>query len=177
MGLQGWPQWEEVRSGLCQTQPAPSVSYHRRHLVPSLRKHISEKREEEDTKNMAKIKENEKCHSRIPIYCSLGRTHAGAVGYSQRSNVWWKDNTKAEEQADEEGKAEGNCYELTVTHTPNPEPHCAAQGGEVRVKRRTGEQWGKGVNLKFFYVFLTTQVGNKLNYFFTSNYVSRVTVN
>lgn len=123
------------------------------------------------------IKRMKNFTARIPIYCSLGRIHAGEVGYSWRSNVWWKDNTKAEEQADEEGEAEGNCYELTVTHTPNPETHCAAQGGEVSVKRRSREEWGKGVDLKFFYVFLTTQVGNNLNYFFTSNYVSPVTVN
>lgn len=34
-------------------------------------------------------------------------------------------------------RKERNYCVLTVTHTPNAEPHCAAQGGEVSVKRRT----------------------------------------
>lgn len=47
----------------------------------------------------------------------------------------------------------------------------------VRSAWREGPEKRSGVDLKFIYLFLTTQVGNKLNYFFPSDCVLPVTVN
>lgn len=47
---------------------------------------------------------------------------------------WWKDNAKAEEQADEEGEAEGNCYVLTVTHTKCRASLCSGCWGQREEK-------------------------------------------
>lgn len=120
---------------------SPTTGGTRCHLWGNIFKKRERKRIQRVWQTIKKIwrseKENEEPHRGVHIYCSLGRIHAGAVGYSWRNYVWWKDKAKAEEQADERQR---NCYVLTVTHTPNADPHRAAQSGEVSVERRTWEE-------------------------------------
>lgn len=144
MGLQGWPLWEEV-SVWPVPNTASSISLPPQETHGAISGETSFRKErgggyKEYDKQYGKYRGQgrrmKKLHSGVGIYCSLEDSCWSSWVFMKEQYLMER-QCKSTGTGYEEREAERNCCVQTVTHAPNAEPHCAAQGGEVSAKKRT----------------------------------------